>query len=175
MYVIDIDLPGVSGFTFAQVVRDHTNAPVIFMGDIDNEAQKAIGFEIGGDDFLVKPFGMLELSCRIRAILRRCEIKRYSASNAFKLNRDDHTVEIDGRKIRLTKLEFDLMFQLVMANGATVSKQTLICEVWGGDSMATNEVLKARMHSLKSKVGVDRIKAVYGDGYRIITKSSPVV
>ena len=56
MYVIDIDLPGVSGFTFAQVVRDHTNAPVIFMGDIDNEAQKAIGFEIGGDDFLVKPF-----------------------------------------------------------------------------------------------------------------------
>lgn len=57
MYVIDIDLPGVSGFTFAQVVRDHTNAPVIFMGDIDNEAQKAIGFEIGGDDFLVKPFG----------------------------------------------------------------------------------------------------------------------
>lgn len=175
IYVIDIDLPGVSGFTFAQVVRDHTNAPVIFMGDIDNEAQKAIGFEIGGDDFLVKPFGMLELSCRIRAILRRCEIKRYSASNAFKLNRDDHTVEIDGRKIRLTKLEFDLMFQLVMANGATVSKQTLIREVWGGDSMATNEVLKARMHSLKSKVGVDRIKAVYGDGYRIITKSSPVV
>lgn len=87
LYLVDVELPGVSGFSFVQLVRDRTNAPVIFMGDLDDEAQKVYGFGIGADDYLVKPFGMLELSCRIRAILRRCEVRHWHADSELGLDR----------------------------------------------------------------------------------------
>lgn len=143
MYLVDVTLPGVSGFAFVKLVRDRTNAPVIFMGDLDDEAQKVYGFTVGADDYLVKPFGMLELSCRIRAILRRCEVK-------------------------LTRIEFDLLYQLAMAGGSTVSKATLIREVWGDQTMADSAALKERMRNLRKKVGKRHILSVYGEGYRLV-------
>lgn len=169
LYIVDVTLPGVSGFRFVQIVRDRTNAPVIFMGDVDDEAQKVYGFGIGADDFLVKPFGMLELSCRIRAILRRCEAKHWRIDGAFGLDRASLTAEVDGKRVKLTKTEFELLYQLAMAGGSTVSKATLIREVWGAESMATGGALKERMRTLRKKVGDGHILSVYGDGYRLVS------
>lgn len=168
VFLVDVALPGVSGFTFAKAVRERTNAPVIFMGDEDSEAQKVYGFELGADDYLVKPFGMLELSCRIRAILRRCGKHRDDHASLLRMCRDEHTVEVDGEPVSLSPIEYALMFELAMAGGRTVSKQSLIRNVWGSSSMATDQALKERMRSLRSKVGKDRIVSVYGDGYRLV-------
>ena len=168
LYLVDVELPGVSGFSFVQLVRDRTNAPVIFMGDLDDEAQKVYGFGIGADDYLVKPFGMLELSFRIRAILRRCEVRHWHADSELGLDRSEQTATVDGRKVRLTKLEFDLLYQLAMAGGSTVSKATLIREAWGAESMASSRALKERMRNLRKKIGGGHIVCVYGEGYRLV-------
>lgn len=153
MYLVDVTLPGVSGFAFVKLVRDRTNAPVIFMGDLDDEAQKVYGFTVGADDYLVKPFGMLELSCRIRAILRRCEVKHWHTDVALGLDRARRTATFDGKQVKLTRIEFDLLYQLAMAGGSTVSKATLIREVWGDQTMADSAALKERMRNLRKKVG----------------------
>lgn len=171
VFLVDVELPGISGFSFARIVRDNTNAPVIFMGDVDDEAQKVLGFSIGADDYLVKPFGMLELSCRIRAILRRCGRHRQDTAAELRMSAEDHTVIIDGRAVQLTPIEFALMFELAQAGGRTVSKHTLVRNAWGGSFLATDQALKERMRSLRAKVGKDRIASVYGDGYRLVTET----
>ena len=123
---------------------------------------------LGADDYLVKPFGMLELSCRIRAILRRCEVRHWHADSELGLDRSEQTATVDGRKVRLTKLEFDLLYQLAMAGGSTVSKATLIREAWGAESMASSRALKERMRNLRKKIGGGHIVCVYGEGYRLV-------
>lgn len=168
MYLVDVTLPGVSGFALVKLVRDRTNAPVIFMGDLDDEAQKVYGFTVGADDYLVKPFGMLELSCRIRAILRRCEVKHWHTDVALGLDRARRTATFDGKQVKLTRIEFDLLYQLAMAGGSTVSKATLIREVWGDQTMADSAALKERMRNLRKKVGKRHILSVYGEGYRLV-------
>lgn len=172
MYLVDVTLPGVSGFAFVKLVRDRTNAPVIFMGDLDDEAQKVYGFTVGADDYLVKPFGMLELSCRIRAILRRCEVKHWHTDVALGLDRARRTATFDGRQVKLTRIEFDLLYQLAMAGGSTVSKATLIREVWGDQTMADSAALKERMRNLRKKVGKRHILSVYGDAERALRRGA---
>lgn len=105
MYLVDVTLPGVSGFALVKLVRDRTNAPVIFMGDLDDEAQKVYGFTVGADDYLVKPFGMLELSCRIRAILRRCEVKHWHTDVALGLDRARRTATFDGKQVNQLQMQ----------------------------------------------------------------------
>lgn len=138
------------------------------MGDLDDEAQKVYGFTVGADDYLVKPFGMLELSCRIRAILRRCEVKHWHTDVALGLDRARRTATFDGKQVKLTRIEFDLLYQLAMAGGSTVSKATLIREVWGDQTMADSAALKERMRNLRKKVGKRHILSVYGEGYRLV-------
>ena len=165
LYLIDIELPGISGFTFARTIRGSTNAPVIFMGDIDDEAQKVCGFGLGADDYLVKPFGMLELSCRIRAVLRRCEAQKCVDYRNIKMNITDHSVLINGEKIKLTPTEFSLLFELVMAGGKVVGKKSLIRNVWGAESSASDHTLKESIRRLRKKIGKDAIDSVYGEGF----------
>lgn len=166
LYLVDVELPGVSGFSFVQLVRDRTNAPVIFMGDLDDEAQKVYGFGIGADDYLVKPFGMLELSCRIRAILRRCEVRHWHADSELGLDRSEQTATVDGRKVRLTKLEFDLLYQLAMAGGRLDRQQGdahtrgVGCRVHGEQQGAEGEDAqpaqedRRRAHSVRLRRGL---------------------
>lgn len=168
MFLIDTGLPGVDGFSFARKVRDHTNAAVIFMGEADSEAQKVFGFELGADDYLVKPFGMLELSCRIKAVLRRCSECR--PVKVYDMDSEAHTVEVDGEVIHLSPIEFRLFRELILAGGSTVSRAALIRNVWGDSSYATDHTLKERVRSLRRKVGQCRVQNVYGEGYRIVPK-----
>ncbi len=125
----------------------------------------------GGDtsaraaDLLVKPFGMLELSCRIRAVLRRCEAQKCVDYRNIKMNITDHSVLINGEKIKLTPTEFSLLFELVMAGGKVVSKKSLIRNVWGAESSASDHTLKESIRRLRKKIGKDAIDSVYGEGF----------
>lgn len=170
LFIIDVSLPGVSGFTFTKKIREQTNAPVIFIGDSDSEAYKVYGFCVGADDYLVKPFGMLEFSCRIKAVLKRCRISKTIKSETFTLNHANHSVETKDRTIKLTPIEFDLLFELIMADGKPISYTNLIRSVWGADSLATKHALKERMHSLRQKIGKKYIQNAYGEGYFIALK-----
>lgn len=105
---------------------------------------------------------------RLKAILRRCEVRHWHADSELGLDRSEQTATVDGRKVRLTKLEFDLLYQLAMAGGSTVSKATLIREAWGAESMASSRALKERMRNLRKKIGGGHIVCVYGEGYRLV-------
>ena len=168
LFIIDVSLPGVSGFTFTRKIREQTNAPVIFMGDINNESCKVYGFCVGADDYIVKPFGMLELSCRIKAVLKRCHTNKTLKAETFTLNHANHSVETSEKTIKLTPIEFDLLFKLVKADGNPISYTNLIRSVWGSDSLATKHALKERMRSLRQKIGKKHIQNTYGEGYYFV-------
>ena len=154
-------------------MKEKTCAPIIFTSRADSEAQKIFAFDLGADDFLVKPFGMLELSCRIRAILNRYQRPRIMNVGAFNMNYEEHTVDIDGKLIYLSNIEFRLLNELILANGKTVSKTSLIRNVWGDESAANDNTLKERIRTLRKKIGRDRIKSVHGNGYRFVSEKLP--
>lgn len=173
LFIISVELPRINGFTFAKIMKEKTCAPIIFTSSADSEAQKIFAFDLGADDFLVKPFGMLELSCRIRAILNRCQKPRIMNIGAFNMNYEEHTVDIDGKLIYLSNIEFRLLNELILANGKTVSKTSLIRNVWGDESAANDNTLKERIRTLRKKIGRDRIKSVHGNGYRFVSEKLP--
>lgn len=170
LFIIKVELPKVNGFALTRIIREKTNAPIVLTGSTNEEAKKIYGYNLGADDYLVRPFGMLELSCKIRVILNRC--KRPAAMNIslIDLNYEDHTVEIGGETIYLSNLEFKLLNELILANGKTVSKVSLVRNVWGNESAASDNTLKERIKSLRKKIGKEHIKSVHGSGYRFVSE-----
>lgn len=162
LYFIDISVGGVDP---CRVIRRFSNEPIIFISDMHSEAEAIAGFDAGADDYLPQPFGMLELCSRVGAILKRCEGSEKPSIRW--VDGGAHTVNVDGENVRLTPIEYDILVELARAQGKAVPKSVIIRNVWGMDSYATDDALKVRVNSLRSKIGRDRIETVRGYGYRL--------
>lgn len=163
LYFLDI---GVGGVEACRAIRKYSNDPIIFISSEYNEAEAVAGFDAGADDYLSRPFGLLELSSRVRAILRRCE--GHSDPIVEWIDIRTRTVIVDGKAVHLTPMEFDILVVLARARGQAVPKSVIIRDVWGVDSYATDDALKVRVNSLRSKIGSGRIETVRGFGYRLV-------
>lgn len=177
LFVLDIMLPGMDGYELCRRLRAKTTAPVLFLSARDTELDKVVGLEIGGDDYLAKPFGVRELIARVRALLRRSAGGDYpGASHAITaggitLDEDAHTAAGDHGEIDLTPREFELLAALMKNAGKVVSREDLLRDAWGWEYLTETKTVDTHIKRLRDKIeqaGYDPglVETVRGYGYR---------
>ncbi|MEX1126956.1 MAG: response regulator transcription factor [Vicinamibacterales bacterium] len=179
LVVLDLMLPGMDGYRVLRQLReDGLTMPVLILTARGEEADKVLGFRLGADDYVTKPFGVLELLARVEALLRR---SRPAAGQSGGGVRRFGDVEVDlstrsvrraGDVVALTPMEFDLLVALLRRNGAVVSRMELLAEVWGHSSAVLTRTVDTHIGELRRKLEQDpamprHILTVRKAGYRL--------
>ncbi len=172
LIVLDLMLPGIDGFEVARRLRARKNqTPILMLTARDTNEDIIKGLDVGGDDFLTKPFSFDVLLARIRALGRRGPIPRpmFLQAGGLKLDPAAHEVSRDGATVSLSRTEYALLEMLMRNAGRVVSRDALIAGVWGWDAEVENNTLDVFVHLLRSKVeppgGARLIHTVRGVGY----------
>ena len=177
LFILDIMLPGMDGYELCRRLRSKTTSPVLFLSARDTELDKVAGLEIGGDDYLAKPFGVRELIARVRALLRRGTGGDFpGASNSvtvsgITLDEDAHTAVGENGEIDLTPREFELLASLMKSAGKVVSREDLLRDAWGWEYLTETKTVDTHIKRLRDKIagaGYDPglVETVRGYGYR---------
>ncbi len=167
--VLDIMLPGMSGYTVVKTLRAEGNwVPVLILSAKDGDYDQADGLDYGADDYLTKPFSFVVLLARLRALLRRDVAPRPTVLEAggIRLDPASHQVSCDGEPVELAPREFLLLQHLLGARGAVVAKEELLDAIWG-DAVDGLNVVEVYVGYLRRKLGRQRIETVRGVGYRV--------
>ncbi|MBF0400275.1 MAG: response regulator transcription factor [Magnetococcales bacterium] len=176
--ILDIMLPGMSGIEVCHRLRSHErtrNTPVLFLSAKSEDIDRVVGFELGADDYVVKPFNVRELLLRVRAILRRSGSQSQPAEeslvvfDALKMDRKRHQVWVDEQETLLTSMEFKLLDLLLTHKGRVQSRDTLLTKVWNVQNTAIQtRTVDVHVKRLREKLGVmgDAIETVRNIGYR---------
>ena len=175
LILLDLMLPGENGLSVLRELktrRDTMGTPVILITAKDGEDDVVQGLELGADDYIAKPFGIMELIARVKAVLRRCgpgEDREIIEVDEIRMDTGRHTVQVSGREIALTLKEYELLRVLMQKPGRLIEREALIDAVWSRDYMGASHTLDAHIQTLRSKLGSSgsRIQTVYGCGYRI--------
>ena len=174
LIVSDIMMPGVDGFAFARSVRQlNKHIPILFMSARDDLPSKQKGFQLGIDDYMVKPVEMAELEMRVRALLRRANIeaeRKLTVGNLV-LDADGMTAEIDGEEIPVSKREFNILYKLLSYPKKTFTRAQLMDEFWGVDSDASLRAVDVYVTKLRDKFSACsgfKIVTVRGLGYKAV-------
>ncbi|MDY3304952.1 MAG: response regulator transcription factor [Clostridia bacterium] len=179
LVILDIMLPDTDGVEILKRLRasdDTKDIPVIMATAKGMEYDKIQSLDLGADDYLVKPFGMLEMVSRIKAVLRRCKPKQEESIIRIKgieINLNERTVHIDGKRITLTYKEFELL-KLFMSNpGIVYSREHLFYEIWGQDYFGESRTVDMHIRTLRKKIEPydTVIETVRNVGYRLEAKS----
>lgn len=174
--VLDIMLPGGSGLQILQYLKQNNKTDgVIIISAKDSLEDKIHGIELGADDYLTKPFHLSELSVRVAAIIRRKKFQGHSVISIADIEIDTvgMTVKINGQTTELTQKEFQLLLFLVINKNKVISKNAIAEHLWGDDmDIASNyDFIYAHIKNLRKKIiaagGEDRIRSVYGVGYKM--------
>ena len=145
LLLLDLMLPGKDGVTILKDLREFSDIPVIILTAKTDEFDKVLGLESGADDYITKPFSILELLSRVKAILRR-------VSKNLSINTKKRTVKVDGEKIDLTYKEFE-MLNLFMANlGNVITREDFLLKIWGYDYQGETRTVDVHIASLRSKL-----------------------
>lgn len=175
LIILDIMLPGEDGIEILKKLRTNSatqNIPVIMATAKGTEMDKIHGLDLGADDYLVKPFGVMEMVSRIKAVLRRCSdttnTKNLTAGN-ITMNIEEHLVMADGEKINLTLKEFEVLRLFMQTPGKVFTRENLLSSVWGVDYMGETRTVDMHIKTLRQKLGANGtlIKTVIGMGYRL--------
>src|SRR5699024_10618320 len=174
LIVSDIMMPGIDGFEFTRTVRRvNKRIPILFMSARDDLPSKQKGFQLGIDDYMVKPVDLDELVLRVRALLRRAniEMERKITVGNLTLDADGMSVEVDGEEISLTTREFNIIYKLLSYPKKTFSRAQLMDEFWDLDSDISLRAVDVYMTKLRNKLsGCDGFKlvTVRGLGYKAV-------
>ncbi|ANT65306.1 MULTISPECIES: response regulator transcription factor [Prosthecochloris] len=176
LMLLDIMLPGMDGFEVCRKVRQHQlykELPVVMLTAKGEEIDKVLGFELGIDDYVVKPFSPRELNLRIRAILKRDrrgkrEIQEVMKSGDLEVDISRHKVSSGGKELTLTLMEFKLLVVLLQRKGQAQSRETLLSDVWDVDKNINTRTIDTHITRLREKLGDAgrQIKTVRGLGYK---------
>jgi len=169
LVLLDIMLPGIDGF---EVLKKTSAEPIIFITAKDGLEHKLNGLSLGADDYIVKPFEMLELLARIDVVLRRAQKNTtiFSLDNAV-VNLSDRTVTVGGELVDLSPREYELLEVLIKNQNIALSRDKLLELAWGYDYMGETRTVDNHIQKLRSKLGwEERIKTVYKLGYRLEVK-----
>lgn len=176
LIISDIMMPGMDGFTLAQKVRaEDSDIPILFMSAKDDKLSKQFGYQIGIDDYVVKPFDVDELMLKVGALLRRSRLQKSQVIQIGNLTMDkeEHTAYADGKELSLTVREFDLLYKLLSYPKKTFTRSQLMDEFWDYDSSATSRTVDVYMAKLREKTagctGFE-ILTVHGLGYKAVLK-----
>lgn len=168
LVILDVMLPDGNGFDFCTEIRESgNNIPILFLTACDDEIQIVRGLDAGADDYVTKPFKLLELMSRVRALLRRNSAGNVIKSSDLAINTSNMTVKKNGEIIFVTKTEFQILSTLIRNNGIIVTRAMLLQSIWddNGDFIDDN-TLSVHISRLREKIGAEHIKTVRGVGYR---------
>lgn len=179
LIVLDVMLPGMDGYEICRRLRATSDVPVLFLSARDTELDKVVGLEIGGDDYLSKPFGVRELIARVKALLRRAPrvepgqpgFGQTITVSGIHLDEDAHEATGPAGAIDLTPREFELLAALMRHAGKVLSRDQLLREAWGWEYLVETKTVDTHVKRLRDKLdqaGVDPslIETVRGYGYR---------
>jgi DNA-binding response OmpR family regulator len=158
LVVLDINMPGLSGFQACEAIRARSRVPVMMLTVRGEEEDLVRALGLGADDYLTKPFSPRTLLARVRALLRRAGMESNVpvAAGRITLDLSEHTVRIGSSEaVRLTKLELRLLQMLLANAGHTVSSERLLVQVWGHRSGGDRQLLKQLVHRLRQKIEAD--------------------
>jgi DNA-binding response OmpR family regulator len=175
LIVLDVGLPGIDGFEVCRRVRAQSNVPIVMLTARDDEPDRVVGFELGADDYVPKPFSPRELEARIRAILRRAEPRSSEdavlSAGEIVLRRDSHDVTVDGEAVQLTAKEFDLLTCFLEHQGIVLSRERLLDIVWGMSYPGGTRTVDMHVAQLRRKLGdAEAIHTVRGAGYKLLAQ-----
>lgn len=167
LIILDVMLPDGNGFDMCSFIRSQNeNVPILFLTACDDEVQVVRGLDAGADDYVTKPFKLLELLSRIRALLRRSKSTLYKTENIV-IDMNTMTVKKDGVNVFLTPTEFQILSALVRNNGVIVTRSVLLQNIWDeGGSFIDDNTLSVHISRLREKIGGEHIVTVRGIGYR---------
>lgn len=174
LIISDIMMPEIDGFEFAETVRQvNRHIPILFMSAKDDLPSKRKGFQLGVDDYMVKPVELAELEMRVRALLRRAniEMERKLTVGNLELDADGMTASIDGEEIQVTTREFNILYKMLSYPKKTFSRSQLMDEFWGIDSGTSLRAVDVYITKLRDKFSVCdgfEIKTVRGLGYKVV-------
>ena len=175
LVLLDIMLPGEDGIEILKKLRKSAKTkdiPVIMVTAKGSEYDKVIGLDTGADDYITKPFGMMELVSRIKAVLRRTmrekEDTKYQIGNLL-IDVEKHKVKVEGKTVALTLKEFELLEKLMKNRSIVLTRDRLLEEIWGYDFTGETRTVDVHVRTLRQKLGTagELIETVRGVGYRI--------
>ena len=183
LLLLDIMLPGTDGFALCRAAREQGDAPILFVTAREDEQDKLHGYGLGADDYVVKPFNPLELTARVKSQLRRYTqlnpnsstgkaAKNEISIRGLSINKDNHKVVVYGEEIKLTPIEFDILYLLASNPGRVFSTDEIFEKVWNEKVYEANNTVMVHIRRLRGKMKEDTrqdkiITTVWGVGYKI--------
>ncbi|MBV8149594.1 MAG: response regulator transcription factor [Candidatus Eremiobacteraeota bacterium] len=176
LLILDVGLPVIDGYDVARTLRrEQRDLPIIMLTAHTDEIDRVVGFELGADDYVCKPFSPRELVARVKAILRRSGLPQQHVPAPLRFGRMEideraREVRIDGMDVRLKPREFELLVELASNPGVAFSRERLLQKVWGFDFCGDARTVDVHVHRLRSKLGSfampQVVCTVYGLGYK---------
>ena len=178
LVVLDVMLPGKDGVTLLKMMKESKafcEIPVIMATAKGSEYDKIQSLDMGADDYLVKPFGIMEMVSRVKAVLRRCKPVKETKLlklDGLVLNPDEHTVTVDGERLVLTFKEYELLHLFLAQPGTAFTREQLLSSVWNTDYMGETRTVDMHIRTLRQKLGKygHIIETVRNVGYRLEAK-----
>ncbi len=173
LIIMDVMMPELDGFSAVREIRKSQTVPVIMLSARGEEYDRIHGFELGVDDYVVKPFSPKELMMRVSAVLKRSgsragEEEDQITLGSLQVNFTARRVSVDGQELDLSPKEYDLLFYMVRNRGIALTREKLISDVWGYDFFGDDRTLDTHIKLLRKELGpcADRITTLRGVGYR---------
>ena len=175
LIMLDLMLPGEDGISILKKIRSQTataDIPIILATARGTEYDKVFGLDLGADDYLAKPFGMMEMVSRVRAVLRRAAPQKKARTlrvGELTMNVGEHTVEVAGKRVTLTLKEYELLQKFMENLGLAFTREQLLQSVWGADFIGETRTVDVHIGTLRTKLGAcgEYIETVRGVGYRM--------
>ncbi|MGB4023545.1 MAG: response regulator transcription factor [Acutalibacteraceae bacterium] len=175
LIILDVMMPGMDGWSLCREIRKTSQVPVIMLTARGEEYDKLLGFELGVDDYMVKPFSPRELLARMKAIMRRSVVRDepddYISFEGLTIIFDSHNVYVDDNLVNLTPKEYDLLSFFARNTNRVFSREQLLDSVWGYDFIGDTRTVDTHIKMLRESLGVYRkfIVTVWGTGYKFET------
>jgi len=178
LMVLDLLLPGMPGMEICEALRRESDLPIVMLTARDTEADRITGLDVGADDYVTKPFSVVELVSRVRALLRRRDLDRARSPNVVKvgglhLDMSRYSATIDGAPLRLTTSEFRLVQLLASEPGRVFTRDELIKHLWQSEFVGDRRAIDVHISNLRRKLETDprrpqRLVTVRGVGYKLV-------
>jgi len=178
LIILDIMMPNMDGLEFCKHIRINNQVPILMLSAKVQDMDKIIGLMTGADDYMLKPFNPSELVARVKALLRRSNYeplgidKGIILANSLEIDKQSHRVTVNGNEIKLTSIEFDILYLLAKNKGTVFSSEEIFERVWKEDSIGSNKTVMVHIKNIRDKFdlvvpGEIIVQTVWGVGYKI--------
>ena len=172
LIILDIMMPELDGFSVCKSIKDK-NIPIIILSARSDEFDKLMGFDLGIDDYITKPFSPKELVARIKAVLKRNLVQTDKfVYNTLEVDFKAHSITIDGKKVKFTPKEYDLLVYFINNKNIALSREVLLDKIWGYSFFGDDRTVDTHVKMLRNTLGKyrDLIQTIRGVGYKFETK-----